>query len=97
MAQGLSLEQLGHQERDAALVADVVNGQDVGVRERRDRLGLALETSEPAGVVGSALRQDLDRHLAIEPRVSGAIHLAHATSAERREDLVGGEPRTRSE
>ena len=42
-------------------------------------------------------RQHLDRDLASEPRVAGAIHLAHAAGAERGDDLVGAEAGTGGE
>jgi len=43
------------------------------------------------------LRQQLDRHVAPEPRVAGAIDLAHSSRTERGEDLVGTEFLTRGE
>ena len=55
---------------------------DVGVVQGRDRARLA----------GEALREldvrDFDRDVAIEARVVGAIHLAHATFADQRLDFV---------
>ena len=41
-----------------------------------------------------SLRQDLDRHIPVEPAASSAIHLAHAAGPDRRQDLVGAEART---
>ena len=35
--------------------------------------------------------EDLDRHLAVEPRVARAVDLAHAAGTEGRDDLVGSE------
>ena len=37
--------------------------------------------------------QDLDRHLAAEPRVRGPVDLAHAAAAEAASDFVRTEPR----
>ena len=45
-----------------------------------------------SGVVGEGLRQDLDRHVPSEPRVAGAVDLAHPAGADQAEDLVGAEP-----
>jgi len=53
--------------------------------QRRDRLGILLEAR------GVASLQPLDRHGAIQPRVVGLPHLAHPTSAQWREDLIGAE------
>jgi hypothetical protein len=37
----------------------------------------SLEASQPIGIGGKRLRQDLDRHVAPEPGVTGPVHLAH--------------------
>ena len=55
---------------------------------RVERLGLALKTGDALRVGDEGVGQDLDRHVAPEFRVAGAIHLAHAAGAERRQDLV---------
>ena len=63
--------------------------------ERGDRAGLLLEAAQARPGRRQARRQDLDRDLAAEARVAGAIDLAHAARAERGEDLVGAEPVSR--
>ena len=63
------------------------------MRERRDRLRLPLEAGERVGVGGEALREDLDRDVAVEPRVARPVDLPHPARAERRQDLVGSEAR----
>ena len=90
-AQRLAAEELGHGVDDAVLLAEIMDGEDVGVRERGDRAGLALEAGARRFVRGEPGRQDLDRHLAIEREVARAVHLAHAPGAERRDDLVRAE------
>lgn len=50
VAQRPPLEQLRHCVADAILVAEVVNREDVRVRERRDRTRLALEARDAIGV-----------------------------------------------
>ncbi len=40
------------------------------------------------------LRQHLDRHLARQARVPRPVHLPHPACTERRQDLVGAEPRS---
>ena len=52
----LALEELHHQEVRVALVPDVEERADVGVVERRDRLGLALEALAALLVLGEAGR-----------------------------------------
>ena len=61
------------------------------MRERGDGLGLAFESRPAVVVVGDGWRQDLDGHIAFEPRVVRAEHLAHATFAELAENAVWAE------
>ena len=92
LAQRLALEQLDDDVGQRRRLAEVVNGEDVRMRERGDCLRLALEAREAFGVRDKSSGQHLDRDVAIELRVAGAIHLAHAAGAERRQDFVGPEP-----
>src|SRR5262245_20857511 len=58
------------------------------MRELRDAQRLAFEPQDGGRIGGERFSQDLDRHIAIEPRIAGAIHLAHAAGPERADDLV---------
>ena len=42
---------------------------------------------------GERLREDLDGHREIEPRVTPLVNLTYTSGADRREDLVRAEPR----
>ena len=66
----------------AAIGADVIERDDVGVIERRGRAGLLLEARDPIRVGGHALRQNLDRNVPMEAGVVRAIHLAHAANTQ---------------
>ena len=77
--------------------ADVVDDEDVGVVELGGGAGFLLEAREAFGIGGEARVDDLDRDFAPEPRVARPVDLAHAARAERREDLVGAELRSRGE
>ena len=91
-AQILALHQLHHQRPAARRVLDAVDLGDVRMVQRRERPRLALEPHQPVGVGGERVGQDLERHVASELGVAGAIDLPHAAGAERRHDLVGAEP-----
>ena len=52
VAQRLAVEQLGDRVTDAVVVAEVVNRQDVGVRNRGHRTRLALEARDAIGIGG---------------------------------------------
>ena len=56
--------------------------------ERGQDLRLALEAREPIGIEDESFGQDFQRDVAIESGVSRSIDLAHATRAERGNDLV---------
>jgi hypothetical protein len=60
------------------MFADVVNGADIGMVERRGGSGFALEALPKGRIVNRALREDLDRHVAPQPRVMGAIDFTRA-------------------
>ena len=57
------------------------------------RAGFALESQDRIPVSGDARRQDLDRDVAAEARIAGAIHLSHPSCAEERDDLVSADTR----
>ena len=95
--QGLPGHELHHDEVDALGRLDLVDGDDVRVVEGGGGARL-LHEAGAAGLVRQPLGgQHLDRHLAAEARVAGAVHLAHAARAEGPEDLVRAELRPGSE
>ena len=51
-----------------------------------------VRSASPFLVFEELLRQHLDRHRPVEPRVPRPVDLAHPALADRREDLVGSEP-----
>lgn len=57
--------------------------------QRGYRARLLLETPQAVHVLGQGRGEDLDRDLAPEPRIFGAIYFAHAARADRRDNLVG--------
>ena len=56
--------------------------------QESERLRLASEARETIGVCGKGRRQELERHLAIQASVTGAVHLAHPADAKRSDELV---------
>src|SRR4029079_7178406 len=68
------------------------NRGDIRVMELGEELGLALEARQALGVAEEGLGEQLDRHLAPQARVRGAIDPAHPALAELASDLVGAEP-----
>ena len=91
LGEGLALEVLHDQEVDPLVLADVVEGADVGVGEGGDHLRLALEALLDLREDGQVLGQHLDGHRAVQAGVLGPIDLAHAAGAHGLFDLVRAE------
>src|SRR5262249_22381427 len=71
--------------------ANLVNGDDVWMVERRGSFGLLLKAAQPVSIICKRSRQDFDGDLAVEPRVAGAPDFAHPARAEEGEDFVVAE------
>ena len=89
----LALDQLHDQDVRLRSVRErhaleAVEVGDVGVVEGGQDLGLALEPGEPIGIGGEGLGEELERDLAAQGRVGGAVDLTHAPGPEGRGDLV---------
>ncbi len=69
-------------------LADLVNDRDVRMLERGGGLRLLDEAPTPIGVVRQIVGQDLERDIAIQPRVGGAVDNAHAAAADLFSDTV---------
>ena len=62
--------------------------------QRREHFGFALKARQAIGIVRESGWQNLDGDVALQARVTRAIHLAHAAGAEHRVDFVRTETRT---
>jgi hypothetical protein len=65
--------------------------------QRGNRLRLLLEPPHPLRIARKRRRQDLHRHVPIQPRIARPIHLAHPASASWCHDLVRTEFGARGE
>src|SRR5262245_24901658 len=61
--------------------------------ERRQHLCFALEACDALGISRETLEHDLDGDRALQFRVAGTVHLAHAARAESVGDLVRADSR----
>ncbi len=87
----LSFDQLHGQKVDAVGFLHRVDSDDVRMVELGEGLGLTAKAHQPLRIVRHLGGQHLERYVAAEFRVGGAIHLAHATGADRHADFVGAE------
>ena len=69
-----------------------MHGEDVGVVQRTGGARLAFKTREMLLVVGESGGKKLDGDFAGEPRIAGAVDLAHAAGADGLDDLVRSKP-----
>ena len=63
--------------------------------ERGEHLRLALEAREPIGVGGKDRGQDFQRDVATKPGVAGTVDFAHPAGADRHQDFVAPQFRSR--
>jgi len=70
---------------DQVAGADIVDLADVRMIQGGDGFGFALKARRELG------GGDFYSHVAIQPRIMRAIHLAHPARAERRDDFIGPE------
>ena len=91
LAQRFAFQQLDHGIRGSVVLAEIVDRQDVRVRQRRDGPSLPLETRRRIGIRAQRIRQHLDRHVAAQPRVARTVDLAHPAGAQHPDDLVVSE------
>ena len=71
--------------------------QILGCCKLGDDLGFTLEAGAELSAGHQLSVQNFDGNRAIQARVAGAIHFAHATRAERRLDFVGAKSSARGQ
>ena len=94
LRQILAFDELHHERARAARSFQPVNRGDVGMIERGEQFGFALEPGEAIGVRGHSGRQHLDGHRALQAGVGGLVDLAHASFADLSGDFVDAETET---
>jgi hypothetical protein len=87
----LAVDKFQDQSEHAVGVFEAMDLGDVRMIERREHFRLALKTRDTVAIAGKRRGKDLDGDIALQPRISGAIHLAHATSTNRGGDFVWAE------
>src|SRR5882672_10981014 len=93
LRQVVALDEFHHERRDARALLQALDRGDVRMVQRGERLRFAREARQAVRVVRERFGQDLDRDGAIQLRIAGAVHLAHAAFADRRIDFVDAEAR----
>jgi hypothetical protein len=89
--QRLADEKLHDEEIDPLVMAHLMEGTDARMGEPRDGAGFGDKAHPPARTGCSVRRQNLDRHVAIEPGVAGPVDLAHPSGPDETLDLEHAE------
>ena len=92
-SQSLALQQLHGGVDNAILLTEIVNGQNVGVRQCRYGASFALEAFPAVGRSRHFFGQYLERDFPPKSYVLCDEYLAHAAAAERRQHTVVAECR----
>ena len=79
VCQRWTFDQFHHDRRNAVAFLEPVDDRDIGMAQTRQNLGFPLESGQTIRVGGDSRRKNLDRDLAFEIRVGGAIYLSHPT------------------
>ena len=73
VAQGFALHPFHGDERHAGLIANVMDGEDIGMVQGGSRLGFLLEAMQTIAIVGETGWEDSDRDRAIEAGITRAV------------------------
>ena len=87
-AQRATLDQLHDQERVLAVEALVVDRDEAGILQSRDRAGLALEPGEELLVARVPRIHDLAGDRPVQPEVESPVHRGHAAGGDQGVDAV---------
>jgi hypothetical protein len=82
-----AVDELHQQVEEAVGLAEVVDGDDVGVVESREGLRLPGESGGELWVLLSFWRQDLEGDQTVEGSLPRLVHDAHATAAKALQDI----------
>src|SRR5438094_5579454 len=99
----LTIDELHDDARRTAPVPDVglvqpfdpVHVRDIRMIQRSQHDGFALEAGETIGIASDRVWQYLDGDVAMQSRITGAVHLAHTSCTDSDADLVGTEASAR--
>ena len=86
-----SFDHLEHERRRMIGGLEPVDGRDVGVVECRQEIGFPREARQALRVASEERRQNLERDVARQLAVAGAVDFAHPAGADQGDDLVGAE------
>ena len=97
LPQGVAFETFRNKIWRALMLANIVDGKNVGVVQRGDGARFGLEPPQPLWVPRERPGQNLDGHVAPKPGIPRPVHFSHAASAQRSKGFIWTEFGTRGE
>ena len=95
VAERRPFDQFQHETLDAVDILAAIDGRDVGMTQRRQDLRFAFEAPATLAIGSDVIGENLEGDIPAELRVVSTKHFAHATTAERVNDLVDSGPASR--
>src|SRR5262249_6053538 len=92
LSQGLAGHKFSSNKMHVLIPPNLVNGDDIGMIERRGSTAFALEALYLCVVAGKLGGQDLDCNPAVEHEIVREIHLTHAARAQERLNFIMADP-----
>ena len=92
LRQILAVDELHDEGAHTVGFFQAVDLRDVCVVQRGERLRFACEPRQAIRIASDGVGQDLQGHIAIEPRVVGPKHLPHAAFADLGGGFIDAEP-----
>src|SRR5437868_4642116 len=88
MFQRHAVQKLHDDERLTLVLADFVNGADIGMVQCRGSLRFALEAGQSLGILGYIVGQELERDETAEFGVLSLVHHSHTATSDLFDNAV---------
>ena len=83
-----TLDQFHHNIMKFSLIHDIINTDNIRVRQTGRRLGFHFELADKALIGAEFLFQYFDRHISVQFMAFGFINIRHSTGANQLQDLI---------
>ena len=91
LSQGFALDEFRGDELMRIYLADLVNGQDVGMVQRGSGASFLLKSPHALSIASEESRQHFQRHLTKQMLVFSQVNLSHASGPKLFENLVAAD------
>ena len=88
LSERVALDQLENEALHPLADLETMNRRDVGMVQRGEQVGFALQPRRPFRITDQGLREDLDGDIPFELRIGGPVDLSHPARADAVADDV---------